>query len=250
MNQKEVEERGYKFGGPCQAGIIVWKNGFYGIIDRSSGEEITPCVHINTNNAIHDVGRGKLQKILKDSIEDDKYSPYTGAVVGLLLEKMAIPESISNGNSSWQRSLTKEEYAKVALSTYILVNDIMNNGGAEFVMYDHGNESEQFREFCEKLKDLTGIEDYYFGSALKQEILLKKHTTKSLAEPSEFELETIGNLENMKPMFIISSEMTSYNPDCCEPHTSLLRIKAEDYKKGVDFKEPKNPRRVVHEFNR
>lgn len=209
--------------------IVVWKGGFYGAFSKKTGEELTPCVHISTEEAAKSAHYG-IQKTIKDSLKDgSEYSPYKGAIVTLLLDQMAILEPISNGTSCWQSPPSKENLEKIIKALYVLVDQGIENGGMDLLLNDHGSVNPQFDKLCDELRRLTGIEDYSFDSALSQKIEFKKVTIKNL----EYDLPLIGQLENMKPRIIIGKDKTMFYPDSSDPDRGSIVISEEDYKKGV-----------------
>lgn len=151
---------------PTVRGIIVYKDGFYGVLDSERGEEITPCVHLSKEDAIKDIcvinprerdsanrKQISIQAILKESFGEKLYSPYLGSIVRILFEILALPNSICKQMNVYaEEPLTEEQTKKAACALYETVASVIKRGGKRLTIfeYDFTKEFEEFRDEAEK----------------------------------------------------------------------------------------------------
>ena len=138
--------------------VYVWKDGFFGIIDGRTGEELSPCVHLSINDAINDVleftkdqrlsTKKSLQKILMETLGENQYDPYLGSVVRILFKVLSLPNGDGRFNDY---KITMKQCYSVALAMYKLVEKIIKSGGISLLIYDYG-ETQEFKKFCGELE--------------------------------------------------------------------------------------------------
>jgi len=160
--------------------VYVWKDGFFGIIDGRTGEELSPCVHLSTHDAEKDVLKFQtnqgikeksLQKILIETLGINQYDPYVGAIVRQLFKILSLP----NGNGTYVDHKISEEQCKfVAPTMYKLVEKKIKAGGINLKVYDYG-ETQEFKDFCRELEEVVVEEMPEFKTAKKENGAITGH---------------------------------------------------------------------------
>ncbi len=285
MTKEEIEEKGYTYVGEKRKGladwdkdeymvsiegIIVYKDGYYGVLDKNTGEELSPCVHLNETDAINDLymlnfrSRNKsdrklisVQKVLKDNL-DNLYDPYTGSVVRLMFDIFGLPNGVFYIDCWDGCSLNEDNFIKTALRFYESVAEIMKNGGKRLLIYDYGL-TQEIKEYArnmektingdflfrirhmylsltpEEEKELEEKRDYYSEKMEKYVNLypaLSDYINLRELNSNPFNIERTGYFHMKKPLVDIGIDKTTYYPDLHknEIHTAFYR---EEFKKGA-----------------
>ena len=261
MSKEEIEAKGYTYVEEINIrynadlhnrdvyGVLVWKDGFYGLLDIRTGEEITPCVHLSRDRVIADVHvlkseskdrkevkRLGIQKVLKDSLGEKLYDPYIGSIVSLMFEILALPNSVYYIDMYYQDALDEEQFKTAAIRIYEAVAKLLVDGGKKFIIYDYGIDRE-FEQFCKKLeeeinKDLNNPEEgISILPALYQLIALRKFYSNA------FNMERTGYFHMQKPAIDIKPEGTVYHPDL-HNQEEAIEISREAFARGVPVELP------------
>jgi hypothetical protein len=284
---KLIEEQGYTYVGekkkslsawdidlmPYISGSIVYKDGFYGVLDTKTGKELTPCVHLSQEDAINDVqminailrddSKKKLigvQKILKDNL-GEMYDPYTGSIVRVMFDILALPNSVKFVNDYYYNQVDEEGCIKVALRLYESVVKMIKEGGKRFTIYDYGLTNE-FRDYCrsieravngdllyrvkheyesltpeeEKETDTDEFEEKYHKYIRIYPALYQYVELRKL-NSNEMNIERTGWFHSKKPLIDIGPDETEYFEDSHDQN-EVVALNREAFKEGVELEVP------------
>lgn len=291
MSKEEIEKKGYTYIEEKRKlrsdwdksdfmstieGIIVYKDGYYGVLDKNTGEELSPCVHLSGTDAINDlymlnlqstnVGDRKLisvQKVLKDNL-DNSYNPYIGSVVRLMFDIFGLPNGVYY-ISDWSGcKINEENFIKTALRLYESVAEIMKNGGKSLLIYDYGATEEIIEygrslerkingDFIFRIKhmydtltpeekeDLEKRSDYYNekkDNYVKLLPALSYYVKLRKINFNPMNIERTGYYHEKEPLIDIGENETIYYEDLHEHDKSIIFNK-EEFRKGVSLEPPK-----------
>ena len=256
LKKEEIEELGYtvddedyKFEGRDAAyynEIYVWKDGFYGILDRDKKELISPCVHTSKELAKRDMkynGRRpasgapiyiSLQKTLIETIGEENYDPYIGEIVSFFSDELCLPKGIVYANYTCGSRLDQEEFSKALAYLYKLTQEMLKNGTKRIKVYDHGDTPE-FKAICDGLGELLDMENCF--NSKNEELIegVKFNRRNFMGGLTESEINRIGRLMNEKPLIEIGPDEAVYYPDVSREDNEkyAIRIRKEDFVKGI-----------------
>ena len=288
--KEEIEEMGYTYVGEktkspadwdvyeypySTRGIIVYKDGYYGVLDINTGEEISPCVHLSGTDAINDIyilhmhSKDKndrkfvsVQKVLKDNL-DEFYNPYVGSVARLMMDIFGLPNGIFFTRNWTGCELNEENFVKTVLRLYESVAEIMKNGGKKLLIHnlkptkeitEYGRSLERIingefmyrvrREYSsltpEEEKELFDNSDYYDKKEddyVELEPALSTYVALRRYDSNIMNADRTEYFNKKRPCIEIGPSETSYFPDLNE-YDKKISFVQEEFTKGAALEMP------------